>query len=112
MRFVGIFGVLCGVFLLVAPAAGAQTEGLTYTEDTVFTVRDGFVEVEIEAVMANTTAEDRQGNTIFFSFFDSLVLAVPTGAQDLSIVSRGSELSSTAEALDDNFEIHLSLIHI
>ena len=110
MRFVGIFGVLCGVFLLVAPAAGAQTEGLTYTEDTVFTVRDGFVEVEIEAVMANTTAEDRQGNTIFFSFFDSLVLAVPTGAQDLSIVSRGSELSSTAEALDDNFEIHTAAL--
>ncbi len=106
MRFLAGLVMTVSLLIFSAPALGAQpTDGLSYSEDTVFTVREGSVDVETTAVMRNTTAERRRGNTIYYSYFDSLIIVVPTNAQNLKIVSRGSTLSSTASEIDDDFEV-------
>lgn len=105
MRFLAVVAVLCGVLLSSMPTADAQVEGLSYKEDTIFTVTDGGVEVITDAVMTNTSRERRSGNTIYYSYFDTYVVIVPIGAEDLRITSRGATLSSTGEALDDDFEL-------
>ena len=105
MRVVVVTILLIGMSLVGMPLAGAQTEGLDYTEDTVVTVDGGTVRVDITATMANTTAERREGNAIIYSFFDELVVITPVGARNVSVTSRGSTLSSRVTALDADFEI-------
>jgi len=105
MRILVLLSVICSVLMIGAPAATAATEGLSYTEDTIFTVRNGSVDVVTTVVMANTTAEERSGNTIFYSYFDSFIIVVPVGVEDLVITTRGTELASTTLELDDDFEI-------
>lgn len=91
--------------MLAMPSLGAQTDGLVYSEDTVVTVSDGTVLVETTATLTNTTRDRTEGGTVFFSFFDSLPLVVPIGAQNLTVTTGGSTLSSTSTALDDDFEL-------
>ena len=105
MRFLAVLIVLFGVLMMGMATAGAQVDGLSYTEDTVFTITDGGVEVVTDAVMTNTSRERRSGNTIYYSYFDTYVVIVPIGAEDLRITSRGSVLSSTGEAVDEDFEL-------
>lgn len=97
--------LVVGVLLVGTSEAGAATSGLAYTEDTIFTVLNDSVQVETTVVMTNTTTERRSGNTIYYSYFDQFQHVVPIGATELSIVSRGSSLSTTAEQLDDDFEL-------
>ena len=106
MRFLAVVLVLLGVFFTGIATAGAQVDGLSYKEDTVFTITDSGVQVITEAVMSNTSRERRSGNTIYYSYFDTYVLIIPTGAQDVTIASRGSALSSTHEQLDEDFQLH------
>lgn len=110
MRFFAVLAVMMSLFVFAAPAAEAQTNGLVYSEDTIFTVRDDVVEVETTAVMSNTTSERRSGNTVYYSYFDSLIIVVPTNAQDLIIESRGSELSSTASEIDGDFDVRTATL--
>jgi len=86
-------------------SAGAVTDGLAYSEDTVFTVLADSVRVETTAVMSNTTSERRQGHTIYYTYFDQTVLIVPAGAEGLSISSRGRQLTTTSEAFDADFDL-------
>ena len=96
---------MIGVFFFGAPLLGAQTEGLIYSEDTVFIVEEGVVRVETTATMTNTTVERREGDSIFFSFFDELFLVTPIGVENLVISSAGATLSSTASPIDEFFEL-------
>ncbi len=105
MRFLVALGAMLSLLLFSAPAVGAQTDGLVYSEDTIFTVEGDSVVVETTAVMSNTTSETRRGNTVYYSYFDSLIIVVPTSAQNMKIVSRGAEIESTAEELDGDFEV-------
>lgn len=105
MRVAVVTILLIGMSLVGMPLANAQTEGLDYSEDTVFTVVDGTVRVDIIATMANTTVERREGNAIIYSFFDELLVVAPIGAQNVSVTSRGSSLSSTTSPIDDDFEL-------
>lgn len=105
MRVAVVTILLIGMSLVGMPLAGAQTDGLEYTEDTVFTVLDGTVRVDIVATMANTTVERREGDAIIYSFFDELLVIMPVGAQNISVTSRGSTLSSSSEPLDEDFEL-------
>ncbi len=105
MRFLAVLTVLFGVLVTGVATAGAQVDGLSYAEDTVFTITEDGVQVVTEAVMTNTSRERRSGNTIYYSYFDTYIVIVPIGAEDLRITSRGSTLSSTGEAVDEDFEI-------
>ena len=101
-----IVALLVGLVSLVGMAPiGAQTNGLSYSEETVVTVEDGIVLVETSATMVNTTVDRVEGNTVFFSFFDSLPLVVPVDAQNVTVTSQGASLSSTVTPLDDDFEL-------
>jgi len=110
MRVLAVFSVICGVLILGAPRAMAVTEGLSYTEDTIFTVGEESVAVVTTAVMSNTSEETRSGNTIYYSYFDSFIVVTPVGAEDLTITSRGATLKSTAEVLDSDFEIRTAVL--
>ena len=105
MRYLAILSCICGVLLIGAPAAMASTDGLAYTEDTIFTVQDDRVDVVTVAVMANTTAERESGDTIFYSFFDTFSTVIPVGAFNLSIESDALPLESSATPIDDDFEV-------
>ncbi|MFT7474453.1 MAG: hypothetical protein ACI81L_001378 [Verrucomicrobiales bacterium] len=94
------------VLLTGLSAAHAETEGLAYTEDTVFTVGDGEVHVVTDAVMSNTTAERRRGNTIYYTYFDQFIVVVPKDAVSLKIESGGRVLTSATEELDADFDVH------
>ena len=98
------FMILVVLFATAVPA-GAQTPGLHYSEDVVFTVLEDSVRVDLTATMTNNTVERRQGDTVFFSFFDTFIFIAPTGVTDLSISSNGSALSSSTERLDDDFDV-------
>lgn len=98
---VTVVGVLCSGM----PGAAAQTSGLVYTEDTVFSVLEDRVLVETTAVMTNTTTERRSGNTIYYSYFDRFQHVVPRGATELTVTSRGRTLSSSLDSLDDDFDM-------
>ena len=102
--------VLCATLVFSAPQAAATTNGLAYEEDTIFTVNEGSVDVITSAVMTNTTSERRSGDTIFYSYFDTFVIVVPTDAQDLSISSRGQTLESTSAEIDDDFEVRTAAL--
>lgn len=91
------------LFANIAPAS-AQTQGLEYSEDVVFTVLEDSVRVDLTATMTNSTVERRNGDTTLFSFFDTFVFVAPTGLTDLTITSAGTRLSSTSERLDDDFD--------
>ena len=105
-----VISVLFAVLLSGTQAADAQVDGLVYTEDTVFTLVDDEIHVVTEAAMSNTSAERRDGNTVYYSYFDTFVSVVPIGVDDLTITSRGAVLESTAQALDDNFELRTTRI--
>ena len=97
-------GILAVLFATAVPA-GAQTPGLEYSEDVIFTVLEDSVRVDLTATMTNSTVERRDGDTVFFSFFDTFVFAAPAGVTDLSILSNGTTLSSSTERLDDDFDV-------
>ncbi len=105
MRNVAAAVLVAYILLVGSSEAGATTSGLAYSEDTVFTILEDSVLVETTVVMANTTSERRSGNTIYYSYFDRFQHVVPIGATELSIVSRGSHLTTTAEQLDDDFDL-------
>lgn len=106
MRKLLVAVLMAGVLISGTPEAGAETSGLAYVEDTVFTVLDGVVGVDITVRMSNTTVERRSGNTIYYSYFDSFQQVVPYGATNVSITSRGSQLSATSESLDEDFDLY------
>lgn len=93
------------VSLIAIPSLGAQTDGLVYSEDTVVTVSEGVVLVETTATLRNTTRDRVENGTVFYSFFDSLPLVVPVGAENLTVISGDSTLASSNLALDEDFEI-------
>lgn len=102
---VGAFFVVLFVGLIAATSpANAQTDGLEYSEDVVFTILEDAVRVDLEARMVNTTEERREGETVFFSFFDTFVFVAPSGIDDLVIRSEGVELTSTSAPLDEDFD--------
>ena len=105
MRVTAFLTVVLVVLFSLATPAAAQTSGLAYTEDVVFTVLDDSVRVDLAATMTNTTAERRDGDTVFFTFFDTFVFIAPRGLTDLSIRSGGAQLTSTAEPLDADFDV-------
>ena len=105
MRLVAFFAVVFSLVVSLAIPAGAQTTGLAYTEDVVYTVLDDSVRVELTATMTNTTIERREGDTVFFTFFDTVVFIAPTGLTNLSIASEGTLLASSAEPLDEDFDV-------
>lgn len=105
MRAWAFLATLVLVVLAFATPVAAQTEGLEYSEDVTYTVLEDSVRVDLDATMTNTTVERRQGDTVFFSFFDTLVFIAPSGLTDLTITSAGSQLLSTAEAIDDDFDV-------
>ena len=107
MRLVAFFAVVFSLVVSLAIPAGAQTTGLAYTEDVVYTVLDDSVRVELTATMTNTTIERREGDTVFFTFFDTVVFIAPTGLTNLSIASEGTLLASSAEPLDEDFDVCL-----
>ncbi len=63
MRFLAVLTVLFGVLVTGVATAGAQVDGLSYAEDTVFTITEDGVQVVTEAVMTNTSRARRRGNT-------------------------------------------------
>ena len=73
MRAWAFLATLVLVVLAFATPVAAQTEGLEYSEDVTYTVLEDSVRVDLDATMTNTTVERRQGDTVFFSFFDTLV---------------------------------------
>ncbi|MDW3177619.1 MAG: hypothetical protein R8J94_09550 [Acidimicrobiia bacterium] len=97
--------VVAGVLFASPTEADAATAGLAYSEDTVFTVLEDSVRVDTTVVMSNTTTERRSGNTIYYSYFDQFQYVVPIGATELSIVSRGRRLTTTAGQLDEDFNL-------
>ena len=105
MRVAAFLTVVLVVLFSLATPAAAQTSGLAYTEDVVFTVLDDSVRVDLAATMTNTTAERRDGDTVFFTFFDTFVFIAPKGLTDLSIRSGGAQLTSTAESIDADFDV-------
>ena len=105
MRVTAFLTVVLVVLFSLATPAAAQTSGLAYTEDVVFTVLDDSVRVDLAATMTNTTAERRDGDTVFFTFFDTFVFIAPKGLTDLSIRSGGAQLTSTAESIDADFDV-------
>ena len=105
MRLISAFLIAWVALLLGMPSAGAVTDGLAYSEDTVFTVLADFVRVETTAVMSNTTSERRQGSTIYYTYFDKTVLIIPAGAEGLSVSSRGRQLTTTSEGFDADFDL-------
>ena len=88
----------------VAPAH-AQTAGLEYSEDVVFTVLDDSVRVDMNATMRNTTVDRREGDTIFFSFFETFVFVAPKNTSDLVATTGGRTLALTRESLDTDFDL-------
>lgn len=99
-----LFVVLTWLLVAVAPAH-AQTVGLEYSEDVVFTVLDDSVRVELTATMHNTTQERRDGDTVFFSFFESFVFVAPADTPDISVTSHGQSLEWVRESLDADFDL-------
>lgn len=97
-------GFLVMFFATISPLS-AQTDGLEYSEDVVFTVLDDSVRVDLAATMTNNTVERRNGDTVLFTFFETFVFIAPTGLTDLSITTTGTQLSSTQEPLDDDFDV-------
>lgn len=105
MRKILVAVLMAGVLISGNAEAGADTPGLSYVEDTVFTVLDDAVQVDITVRLSNTTVERRSGNTIYYSYFDRFQQVVPHGATEVSITSRGSQLSTSSEPLDDDFDL-------
>lgn len=105
MRASAFLATVILVILAISTPLAAQTEGLAYTEDVTYTVLDDSVRVNLAATMTNTTVERREGDTVLFSFFDTLVFVAPNGLTDLNITSAGAQLSSSAEAIDDDFAV-------
>ncbi len=93
------------ILIGLASPASATTEGLSFVEDTVFTVLDESVRVDVVVTMINTTRDERRGNTIYYTYFDEFFVPVPIGATDVSIESRGRSLEPTYRPLDRDFEL-------
>ncbi len=105
MRLMSAFLIVLVALLLGMPTAGAVTDGLAYREDTVFTVLENSVRVDTTAVMGNTTSERRQGTTIYYTYFDRMVLIIPAEAEELSVTSGGRQLTTTSEGYDADFDL-------
>lgn len=105
MRFMSAFLIVWVALLLGMPTAGAATDGLAYSEDTVFTVLADSVRVDTTALMSNTTSERREGYTIYYTYFDRVVLIIPAEAEELSVTSRGRQLTTASEEYDADFDL-------
>lgn len=105
MRKFLVVTVMAGVLVSGTPEAGAVTSGLAYVEDTVITVLEDTVRVDTAIIITNTTSDRRTGNRTYYSYFDSFQQLIPHGATDVSIRSRGRQLSTSFEELDEDFDI-------
>lgn len=105
MRNVLAAVVVAGVLFAGSSEVGASTTGLAFSEETTFTVLEDSVQVETTVEMTNTTSERRSGNTVYYSYFDQFQHVVPTGATEVSIASRGRQLTTTGEQLDEDFDL-------
>lgn len=102
-----------GLVLTGVNPALAQVEGLEIQEDTVYTVSDTEVFVESVFTITNTTVDSRDGDTIYYQFYEDFVVPVPIGATELTIESNGTTLASEFRPMpepDPDFQFVLATL--
>ncbi len=107
------------VLVVVAPPARAavgavaRADGLVLASETTFTIVDDLDAVVVTDVytLTNVTPDQREGNSIRYFFFTGFTTLIPKSAGELTVTSRGGDLSYELDRPLDG-DIALQLIDI